>query len=86
VKKFHSRLVQCAVDVGCDIQPVAIRYPRSGEIETDAGLTPPAVLFTDGTDFTQSALSVMSVRGITAEVTFLEPVASAGRSRDELAG
>jgi lyso-ornithine lipid O-acyltransferase len=86
VKKFHSRLVQSAVQAGCDIQPVAIRYPSPRVIDTDAGgLTHPAVLFTDDTGFAESALSVMSARDITVEVTFLEPVASAGRSRDELA-
>ena len=91
VQKFHSRLVQSAIDAGCDIQPVAIRYPRpylrgpgaSGGEAT--GETHPAVLFTDDTGFAESALAVMSARGITAEVAFLEPVASAGRSRDELA-
>jgi lyso-ornithine lipid O-acyltransferase len=90
VKKFHSRLVQSAVDAGCDIQPVAIRYPtpyfRGPEaIDKAVGLTHPAVLFTDDTGFAESAVSVMSARGITVEVTFLDPVASAGRSRDELA-
>ncbi len=90
VKKFHSRLIQSAVEAGCDIQPVAIRYPRPNlhgpdVIDNDAGPTHPAVLFTDDTGFAESALSVMSARGITVEVTFLDPVASAGRRRDELA-
>jgi len=87
VRKFHSRLVQSAVDAGCDIQPVAIRYPKPGPAgeDEDAGLTHPAVLFTGDTGFAESALSVMSARGITVEVAFLEPVAASGRSRDELA-
>jgi 1-acyl-sn-glycerol-3-phosphate acyltransferase len=90
VKKFHSRLVQSAVDAGCDIQPVAIRYPgpeqrEPGTIGNDACPTHPAVLFTDDTGFAESALSIMSTSGITVEVTFLDPVASTGRSRDELA-
>jgi 1-acyl-sn-glycerol-3-phosphate acyltransferase len=90
VKKFHSRLVQSAVDAGCDIQPIAIHYPRPGHlgpeaIDEAAGLTHPAVLFTGDTGFAESALSVMSARDITVEVAFLEPLTSAGRSRDELA-
>jgi lyso-ornithine lipid O-acyltransferase len=90
VKKFHSRLMQSAVDAGCDIQPVAIRYPRPNlhmpeAIGNNAGPTHPAVLYTDETGFAESALSVMSARGITVDVAFLEPIGSAGRSRDELA-
>ncbi len=91
VKKFHSRLIQSAVEAGCDIQPVAIRYPRPNLHRSEAidintpGSTHPAVLFTDDISFAESALSVMSARGITVEVFFLEPITSDGRSRDELA-
>jgi len=36
VRTFHSRLFACAIEAGCAVQPVAIRYLRNGKPDTVA--------------------------------------------------
>ncbi len=36
VRTFHSRLFACAIQAGCAVQPVAIRYLRNGKPDTVA--------------------------------------------------
>jgi len=83
VKKFHSRLVQSAIDGQAMVQPVAIFYPSTHPSTQRVTLDDNA-LFIDDTSFGESADLIMRTKNIDAEVHFLEPVSSAGKTRDEL--
>lgn len=78
--RFHSRLMQSAIDADCKIQPVAVRYPS-----TEGNGTHPAALFTDDITMRQSFIKILTVSTLVAELHFLEPVAANGMTRDELA-
>jgi len=78
--RFHSRLMQSAIDAGCKVQPVAVRYPSSSGHGTHE-----AALFTGNTTTGQSFLKILSTSTLVAELHFLEPVTATGMSRDELA-
>ena len=80
VKRFHSRLLQSAVDAGAWIQPVAIRYP-----DPDGGLVHPAALFVDDTTLKEVAGRMLAARQMEVEIYFGEAVSAANRNRDELA-
>lgn len=80
VSRFHSRLIQSAIDAGCAIQPVAIHYPSlNGE------KVHPAALFVGDITMKQSIASIMSAKNLRVELHFLEPVSTTGKKRDELA-
>lgn len=80
IKRFHSRLIQSAINAECHIQPVAIRYPSvNGET------VHPAALFIGETTIGQSIVNIMSAKNLVAELHFLEPVKTNGKQRDELA-
>lgn len=79
IKRFHSRLIQSAIDAQCLIQPVAIRYPdKNGNMHA-------AALLIDDISFMQSIKNIIRTKGVVAELFFLEPVESRNKSRDELA-
>ena len=84
VRKFHSRMMQSAIDAHAIVQPVAIFYPAKNphteEIETN-----PAVLFTGNISIGESFDRVARAARIDVEVHFLEPISSSGRTRDEIA-
>jgi len=79
IKRFHSRLIQSAIDAECLVQPVAIRYPDEN------GNMHEAALFIGDMSFMQSIKNIISTKGVVAELHFLEPVDTRGKSRDELA-
>ena len=79
IKRFHSRLMQSAIDAECLVQPVAIRYPD------EKGNMHEAALFIDDMSFMQSIKNIISTKGVVAELFFLEPVDSRNKTRDELA-
>jgi len=79
IKRFHSRLIQSAIDAECLVQPVAIRYPD------EKGNMHEAALFIDDMSFAESAKNIMTTKGMVAELHFLESVDTRGKSRDELA-
>lgn len=83
VKKFHSRLVQSAINAHAMVQPVAIFYP-SIHLSTQQITLDSNALFIGNTSFGESANLIMRAEKIHAEVHFLEPVSSAGKTRDEL--
>ena len=79
IKRFHSRLMQSAIDAQCPIQPVAIHYPdENGNMHA-------AALYIGDMSFGQSAKNIMATKGLVAELHFLEPVNTQNKSRDELA-
>lgn len=80
VRKFHSRLLQSAVDSGSHVQPVAIRYPCP-----EGNKVHPAVLATDHKHFTEAAKRLISAKQLEVEVYFAEAVSAENKSRDELA-
>ena len=80
VKRFHSRLLQSAVDAGAWVQPVAIRYP-----DPDGGLVHPAALFIDDSSLKELAGRMLAARQMEVEIYFGEAVSAADKSRDELA-
>lgn len=79
VRKFHSRLIQSAIDSNASIQPVAIRYRTEG-----SSLTHPAILFTDGITFRQSFIKVLMTKEIDVDITFLKSIPAENNTRKEL--
>lgn len=80
VRRFHSRLLQSAVDSGAHIQPVAIRYPCP-----DGNRVHPAALFTSDMSFAESTKRMLAARQLQVEIYFGEAMNAENKSRDELA-
>jgi 1-acyl-sn-glycerol-3-phosphate acyltransferase len=80
VKRFHSRLLQSAVDAGAWVQPVAIRYP-----DPDGGLVHPAALFIDDASLKKLAARMLTARQLEVEIHFGEALSAVNKNRDELA-
>ena len=79
IKRFHSRLIQSAIDAGCDIQPIAIRYPHHEE------LAHPAAQFIGDTSLGKSISNILQAKTLSTEVHFLDVIPTGEKSRDELA-
>ncbi len=84
LRKFHSRLMQSAIDARAMVQPVAVFYPAPESRSTSPALDP-RVLFVGDTTMKASAARILRAKTILAEVHFLEPVSSAGKDRQQLA-
>ncbi|MDH5610986.1 MAG: 1-acyl-sn-glycerol-3-phosphate acyltransferase [Gammaproteobacteria bacterium] len=80
IKRFHSRLMQSAIDAQCLLQPIAILYPDS-----NGNTVHEAVLYVDDTTFIQSAKNIIATKNLNAELYFLEPIETQNKNRDELA-
>lgn len=80
LRKFHSRLIQSAVDSGSHVQPVAIRYPCA-----EGRKVHEAALFVDDMSLAESARRLISSKQLEVEIYFAEAVCAANKSRDELA-
>lgn len=84
IKKFHSRMMQSAIDAHAMVQPVAIFYPvknpEIGEVEIN-----PEILFVGDMSIGESFDRVTRTARIDVEVHFLEPINSTGKTRDEIA-
>lgn len=79
LRPFHTSLFQPAVDQGAPIVPVAIRYVLA------QGGFDPAPAYCDDISLWDSARQVLARRIIQAEVTYLAPIATQGKTRRELA-
>ncbi len=82
IRKFHSRLMQCAIDAGRPVQPVAIIYPppdQSGQ------LNHPAVLFVGNTTMAQSFSRMLRAKTIEARIRLLAPIDTTNKTRNEIA-
>jgi len=64
---FHSNLVAPAMEVGCDVWPVALRY-------TEKGRPSRATAFIDEMTLVDSMWRIAAARGLAVEVAFLTPV------------
>lgn len=84
IKKFHSRMMQSAIDAHAMVQPVAIFYPVINP-ETKKIELNPVTLFIDNTTIGESADLIFRASRIDVEVHYLEPIDSKGKTRDEIA-
>lgn len=80
IRRFHSRLVQSAVDSNSHIQPVAIRYP-----DPEGGLTHSAALYIDDMTFTESINRMLGATDLVVEIYFGEAISAENKTRTELA-
>ncbi|MDD5298031.1 MAG: lysophospholipid acyltransferase family protein [Rhodocyclaceae bacterium] len=79
VLPFHSALIQPAVDAGCAIQPVVLRYrDRNGRPSQ-------APAYVGDTSLWQSVRAIVMASGLSAEPHFLPPVPAVGTDRRHLA-
>jgi 1-acyl-sn-glycerol-3-phosphate acyltransferase len=78
VKRFHARMFGAAVSAAAPIQPVMLRYSRSGAVCED-------ITFRPQEHFLANFLRLLVQPRCIAEVRFLPPLESAGRQRRELA-
>lgn len=67
---FHSNLVAPAIESGCDVWPVALRYTQRGAPSTAAAFIGDMTLVT-------SMWNIVSAGGLQIEVAFLEPLSTA---------
>ena len=79
LRKFHSRLMQSAVDAKSSMQAIALKYQNGESI-----LANPAVLFIGDTTFSKSLLNIMSQKNILVEVAFLEPSSAGNKTRTQI--
>lgn len=79
LRKFHSRLIQSAVNANAFMQPIALKY-----INGDSVLANPAVLFSGDITFIQSLFNIISQKSITVEVNFLDSISVTQQSRSEI--
>lgn len=78
VRVFHARMFRPAVEVGCLVQPVMVRYMHNGQRDDDFG-------FREGESMMQNFLRVLARRGVVAELHFLPVFSAEGKPRRELA-
>lgn len=78
VKRFHARMFGAAIDSGVPVQPVMLRYSRSGARYDD-------ITFRPQEHFLGNFFRLMMQPGCLAEVEFLPLVVTAGKQRRQLA-
>lgn len=76
---FHANLLQAAIATATPVQPVALRFSDVGDAVSRA------VVYVGDTTLLQSLWRVACAQGLTVHLRFLEPVASAGAERRDLA-
>lgn len=75
---FHTNLFEAAVRGGAPVRPVVLRYEQYGQASTLAA-------FIDDLSLLDCALTVLGARGLSLRLQILNPVASAGLTRHQLA-
>jgi len=78
IRVFHARMYRPAVDVGCPVQPVRIRYMKDGRIDT-------GVAFRVGESMAWNFARLLARPGAIADIHFLPPISAAGQPRRALA-
>ena len=78
LRRFHSRLLACAIESGVPIQPVAIRYLRNGAID-------PVAPFVDDDDLLAHLLRLLAEDAAVVEIKLLPPIPSHNTQRNPLA-
>jgi len=84
IRKFHSRMMQSAIDAHAMVQPVAIFYPVKNRQTKEVEINP-VTLFLGDTTIGKSFDRITRAPRIDVEVHFLEPINSTGKTRDEIA-
>ncbi|NDY93252.1 lysophospholipid acyltransferase family protein [Ideonella livida] len=79
VLPFHGNLLQAAIAVAAPIQPVALRYHQPGQAFAEAAR------YIGDTTLLGSLACILMASGLTVEVDFLSPQASAHADRRSLA-
>ncbi len=69
LKKFHSRLLQAAINAQVKIQPIALRYPYKGGIN-------PYAPYTGDTRFMDSVMGLTQSKPLNVELHFLNSIDS----------
>lgn len=77
VLPFHSRLFAGAIEAGCPVQPVAIRYGRAPD---GAAVAP----FIGDDDLVSHVLRILRTPELVAEVTYCRPIQAHSLDRDAL--
>lgn len=80
IKRFHSRLMQSALDADCSLQALALRYP-----DITGGPVHAAVLYVGDMHFMQSVKNILHADNIVAELSFLDAAPSQCNNRDQIA-
>jgi len=78
IRIFHARMFKAAVDVGCPVQPVMLRYVRAGRIDE-------AVAFRVGENMAVNLCRQLARPKSVAEVRFLTPIDATDQPRRALA-
>lgn len=78
VRVFHARMFRPAVDIGCPVQPVMLRYMSDGHRDDDFS-------FRAGESMLANIGRVLARRGVVADVHFLPTIEAAGKPRRLLA-
>jgi 1-acyl-sn-glycerol-3-phosphate acyltransferase len=78
IRVFHARMFKAAVDVGCPVQPVMVRYVRAGRIDR-------AVEFRKGENMAVNLCRQLARPASVAEVCFLPVIDAVGQPRRVLA-
>ncbi len=84
IKKFHSRMMQSAIDAHAMVQPVAIFYPVRNP-KTQKREINPVSLFMGDTTIGESFDLIARAPSIEVEVHFLKPIDSTNITRNEVA-
>ncbi len=78
VLKFHSRLFSAAIDAGCPVQPMALRYELTARGEAIAP-------FIGDDDLVSHILRVLRTPALTAQITYCPSIAPGALDRDTVA-
>lgn len=78
VRVFHARLFRAAVEVGCPVQPVRIRYMRNGHRDDD-------IIFRDNENMMMNIGRMLARPGALAEIHFMPEIDASDQPRRALA-
>lgn len=79
LRTFHGRLLSSAIETGTPLQPVAIRYVRENQVDVE--IAP----FIGDDDLVSHLLRLLSSDVASVRIHLLEPIETAGASRNVLA-
>ena len=78
IRVFHARMFRAAVDAGCPVQPLMVRYMRDGQIDND-------VSFRVNESMLWNFCRMLAKPAAIAEVHFLSAIDATGKPRRVLA-
>lgn len=78
MRRFHARLFKAAIETGCPVQPVCIRYIRNGTVNVETS-------FKDRETTGHNMLRLLFTPACEASISILAPILPGGQSRRDLA-